>query len=81
VIKIGKIVSFLLVETSTSGPDEVLKKLKDSPMVTECYIIYGEYDVIARCETNTLHELTDFVVGIRKLPEVKDTKTLIATSG
>ena len=77
----GKIVSFLLIETSTSGPDEILSKVKDNPYVTEAYIIYGEYDVIARCETNTLHDLTDFVVSIRKMPEVKDTKTLIATSG
>lgn len=77
----GKIVSFLLIETSTSGPDEILSKVKASPYVTEAYIIYGEYDVIARCETSTLHDLTDFVVSIRKLPEVKDTKTLIATSG
>ncbi|MBD3185674.1 Lrp/AsnC family transcriptional regulator [Candidatus Bathyarchaeota archaeon] len=77
----GKIVSFLLIETSTSGPDEILNNVKKSDFVTEAYIIYGEYDVIARCETNTLHELTNFVVSIRKLAEVKDTKTLIATSG
>ncbi|NMC05625.1 MAG: Lrp/AsnC family transcriptional regulator [Candidatus Lokiarchaeota archaeon] len=77
----GKIISFLLIETSTGGPDEILKKVKQSPLVTESYIIYGEWDVIARCETNTLHDLTDFVVSIRKHPDVKDTKTLIATSG
>ncbi|MHA1683424.1 MAG: Lrp/AsnC ligand binding domain-containing protein [Promethearchaeota archaeon] len=77
----GKIVSFLLIETSTSGPDEILAKVKENDFVTEAYIIYGEYDVIARCETNTLHELTNFVVSIRKMAEVKDTKTLIATSG
>ncbi|MHA1791654.1 MAG: Lrp/AsnC ligand binding domain-containing protein [Promethearchaeota archaeon] len=77
----GKIVSFLLIETSTSGPDEILQKVKSSEFVTEAYIIYGEYDVIARCETDTLHDLTNFVVSVRKLPEVKDTKTLIATSG
>ena len=77
----GKIVSFILIETSTSGPQEVLEGVKESSLVTEAYIIYGEYDVIARCETDTLHDLTDFVVNIRKNPDVKDTKTLIATSG
>ena len=77
----GKIVSFLLIETSTSGPDDILKKVKESPNVSEAYIIYGEYDIIARCETDTLHDLTDFVVSIRKLNDVRDTKTLIATSG
>nr|MDO8115563.1 Lrp/AsnC ligand binding domain-containing protein [Candidatus Sigynarchaeota archaeon] len=77
----SKIVSFILIETSTSGPDEILKKMKESPIVTEAFIIYGEYDVIARCETETLHDLTDFVVKIRKNNDVRDTKTLIATSG
>nr|MDO8111208.1 Lrp/AsnC ligand binding domain-containing protein [Candidatus Sigynarchaeota archaeon] len=77
----GKIVSFILIETSTSGPDEILKKVKESKYVSEAFIIYGEWDVIARCETDTLHDLTDFVVSIRKHPDVKDTKTLIATSG
>jgi uncharacterized protein with GYD domain len=77
----GKIVSFILIETSTSGPDEILRIVKESDYVTEAFIIYGEWDVIARCETDTLHDLTDFVVSIRKHPDVKDTKTLIATSG
>ena len=49
------------------------------PEVKEAYMVYGEYDLLIRVETDSLKGLDDVIMGkIRKMPEIQLTSTLIA---
>ncbi|MCC6039905.1 MAG: Lrp/AsnC ligand binding domain-containing protein [Thermofilum sp.] len=71
---------FVLVNTQVGKEDEVLKALRGLEYVEEAYIIYGEYDVIAKLEVPALELLDKVVTNIRNMPGVTRTSTLIASS-
>jgi len=71
---------FVLVNTQVGKEDEVLKALRGLEYVEEAYIIYGEYDVIAKLEVPALELLDKVVTNIRSMPGVTRTSTLIAAS-
>jgi anthranilate phosphoribosyltransferase len=71
---------FVLVNTQVGKEDEVLKALRGLEYVEEAYIIYGEYDVIAKLEVPALELLDKVVTSIRNMPGVTRTSTLIASS-
>lgn len=75
-----KILAYMLIQATTRGPDEILGYLSDDPIVTEAWIVYGDYDVVARIECGSFQELTDLIFRLRKHPELKNTKTLICST-
>lgn len=49
------------------------------PEVKVAYVVYGEYDLIVKVETDTLKDLDQFITEkIRKMPEIQMTSTMIA---
>uniref|UniRef100_A0A7C1P2E0 Lrp/AsnC family transcriptional regulator n=1 Tax=Thermofilum pendens TaxID=2269 RepID=A0A7C1P2E0_THEPE len=71
---------FVLVNTQVGREDEVLRALRGLEYVREAYIIYGEYDVIAKLEVPALELLDKVITSIRNMPGVTRTSTLIASS-
>ncbi|MHA1680744.1 MAG: Lrp/AsnC ligand binding domain-containing protein [Promethearchaeota archaeon] len=75
-----KIIAYILITTTTRGPDDILGYLKDQEIVSEAWIVYGDSDVVARVEAPSFQHLTDLIFKLRKHPELKNTKTLICST-
>jgi len=56
-----------------------MEKLLAMPEVKEAYVVYGEYDLVVKVETDTLKDLDQFITEkIRRMPEIQMTSTMIA---
>ncbi|WFO75049.1 Lrp/AsnC ligand binding domain-containing protein [Desulfurococcaceae archaeon MEX13E-LK6-19] len=72
-----KLIAYVLVVTSIGREHDVVKEVEKMDGVTEAVIVYGEYDVVVRIETNKFKEIDKIVTKIRSLPQVLRTVTLI----
>ena len=73
------VTAFILMVTAAGKEREVMEKLLAMPEVKEAYVVYGEYDIIAKVETDTLKELDRFIMeNLRRMPEIQMTSTMIA---
>ena len=68
---------FILINTQVGKEDQVLAAVRKMEFVEEAYVIYGEYDVIAKLTLPALELLDKVVTSIRKLDGVTRTSTLI----
>jgi len=70
--------AFVLINTELGSEDEVFNELTKIPGVTEVYIVYGAYDIIAMVKAESLNELRNIVINkIRKIPKVRSTTTMV----
>lgn len=70
-------IGYVLISTAPAKEHEVYNKLKELPDIIELHPLFGEYDLIAKIETEDFNELGRIVVdGIRRIEGVIDTKTL-----
>jgi DNA-binding Lrp family transcriptional regulator len=51
--------------------------VQDVEQVSEVYSISGQYDLMMKCYLPDDQDIGHFVMGVQKLPGVKDTFTLI----
>jgi DNA-binding Lrp family transcriptional regulator len=53
--------------------------MKAMPDVEEAFVVYGEYDVIAKITVDELKKLETFITeNVRTIPSVQMTSTMIA---
>jgi len=72
---------YLLVVTEVGRLDEVLKRLKAIPSVTEGQAVTGPFDLIVKVEAPHINAALDTVVHkIRKVPGIKSTETLVTVA-
>ncbi|MFP3138196.1 MAG: Lrp/AsnC ligand binding domain-containing protein [Nitrososphaeria archaeon] len=70
--------AFVLINTDTGTEEEVLRELRRIPNVTEAYVIYGVYDLVAKVEADSVEEVKEVVGGrIRKLEHVRSTLSMM----
>ena len=70
-------VGFVLISTLPGKEHEVFKRLKEVPQLVEIHPLFGEYDIIAKVESDTIESIGQIVVDkIRSIEGVIDTKTL-----
>ncbi|MDP6155643.1 MAG: Lrp/AsnC ligand binding domain-containing protein [Candidatus Thermoplasmatota archaeon] len=70
-------IGYVLISTAPAKEHEVFNKLNELPDIIELHPLFGEYDLIAKLETEDFNELGKIVVdGIRSIEGVIDTKTL-----
>jgi DNA-binding Lrp family transcriptional regulator len=73
---------YLLVEVEVGRLEEVLRRMKAVPGVTEVQAVTGPFDLIAKIEAPHINEALDTVVHkIRKIPGLKSTETLVTVGG
>ncbi len=75
-----RIVVYILVNTQVGKEDEILAKVRNMENVTEAYIVYGEFDIIAKIVLPQLELLDEMVSTIRKIEGVTKTSTLITAN-
>ncbi|AWS00613.1 Lrp/AsnC ligand binding domain-containing protein [Metallosphaera hakonensis] len=72
------VTAIVLINTDPGGEEEVYNKLKGMSEVTETYIVYGVYDIVAKLDASDMDSLRNFISNnIRKLPKVRSTLTMI----
>ena len=71
--------AFVLINSELGIEEELAKKLSAIQNITQVNLVYGNYDMIAKVEANTLKKVKDIITWkIRHLAEVKSTLTMIA---
>ncbi len=74
--------AIVLINTDIGAEEEVFEQLKKVDNVSEAYIVYGVYDIIAKVEAPSLDQLKDTITNkIRRLPKVRSTLTMIVVEG
>jgi len=74
--------AIILINTDIGAEEEVLSELAKIEGVTEAYIVYGVYDIIAKVTAPNMDKLKEVVTTrIRKLPKVRSTLTMIVVEG
>ena len=69
---------FLLVEAEMGKLDEVMRRLRSVPGVTEVHSVTGPFDLIVKIEAPHINTALDTVVHkIRKISGIKSTETLV----
>ncbi len=70
--------AFVFITTKTGKEKDVLSTLLKDESVREATTVYGDYDIVAKVEADTIDKLNDFIVKhLRKSPDVASTNTLI----
>ena len=68
----------MLITTATGKEDYVVKQIRDLPELTEAHQLFGQYDIIARMETDDYDKLCDVVLQkMRSVQGVTGSRTLI----
>ena len=71
-------IGFVLITTLPGEEDKVRTALDNIDLVTNRWMLFGEYDIIARVQADEEYALTRCIVeDIRSLSGIADTKTLI----
>lgn len=71
-------IGFVLITTKPGSESDVRKELDDIKYVTDRWMLFGEYDLIARVQAEDEFVLTRCIVEeIRVIDGIDDTKTLI----
>jgi len=72
------VTAYILATTETGKERDVLYNLKNLPEVREAYNVYGDYDLFAKIETDTIDMLNDFMLKkIREIQHISMTTTMI----
>ena len=71
-------IGFVLITTEPGQEKVVRGRLEEIELVTAGWMLFGEYDLIARVQADDEYELTRCIVEeIRPMEGIADTKTLI----
>jgi DNA-binding Lrp family transcriptional regulator len=72
--------AFVLINAEIGAEEAVLKKLSKSSNVTEAFIVYGVYDIVAKVQAESLSKLKEVITWqIRRIDNVRSTLTMIVT--
>lgn len=70
--------AFALLSLKECNEKDVLDKITDLHEVEDAYILFGEWDIIAKINVENSEELGTFMMDkIRSMPEIKLSSTLI----
>lgn len=73
--------AYVLINTEIGFEDDVSRELKRTPNITEAYVVYGVYDVVAKVEAESMDRLKEIVTKIRRFEKIRSTLTMIIVAG
>jgi DNA-binding Lrp family transcriptional regulator len=72
--------AYVLINIEIGFEVEILKELKKIPNITESYVVYGIYDIVAKVEAESMDKLKDIITyKLRRLEKIHSTLTMIIT--
>ena len=73
--------AFVLIRVKPNHDREVLQRIKKLEVVKDATTVYGEYDLVAKINVQSLDDLDTFIFDVvRPISGVMGTTTLITTS-
>jgi DNA-binding Lrp family transcriptional regulator len=70
--------AFVLINAELGAEDELIGELKKIEGVSEVYVVYGVYDVVAKIVADTMEKVKETITWkIRRLDKVRSTLTMI----
>ena len=73
------VTAYVLLIVKPGEESTVAEKLQKMPEVKDVSVVYGEYDVIAKIEKESMESLQDFLINkVRAMDEVERTSTMIS---
>ena len=70
--------AYVLITTATGKETSVVENIRHLPELSEAHQLFGQYDIIARMETDDYDKLCDVVLKkIRSVSGVTGSRTLI----
>lgn len=74
--------AFVLINAELGAEDALVKELRSIENVTEVYVVYGVYDIVAKIEGDTMEKVKETITWkIRRLERVRSTLTMIVVEG
>lgn len=74
--------AFVLINAELGAEDSLIKELKNTENVSEVYVVYGVYDIVAKIEADTMDKVKETITWkIRRLERVRSTLTMIVVEG
>lgn len=71
-------VAFVLINAELGSEEDLARELRKIEGVSEVYIVYGVYDIIAKVEADSMEKVKEIITWkIRRLPKVRSTLTMI----
>ena len=71
---------FILLNCDLGAEEYIVDELKQMEVVSNAYLTFGAYDVIAEIQTENQEEFAKAISAIRKLSRVVSTMTLNVTN-
>lgn len=69
--------AYVLISCVMGAEHDVLTQIKSIPQVKTAMITYGEYDIVAKVETNSQEEMASLISSqIRQMQKIRSTITL-----
>ncbi len=73
------VVAFVLCVTEAGTERDVVERLETFDEVDEAFVVYGEYDVIAKVNVQEIKMLDKFITeNMRSIKEIQMTSTMIS---
>jgi DNA-binding Lrp family transcriptional regulator len=70
--------AYVLINTEVGSGKEILNKIRKMENIVEAYTVYGNYDIIAKVEAESMIKLKETVSwNIRRQDKVQSTSTMI----
>jgi DNA-binding Lrp family transcriptional regulator len=74
--------AFVLINAELGAEDSLIKELKNTENVSEVYVVYGVYDIVAKIEADTMEKVKETITWkLRRLERVRSTLTMIVVEG
>lgn len=73
------VTAYVLLIVKPGEESTVAEKLTKMPEVKDVSVVYGEYDIVAKIEKESMESLQDFLIKkVRAMDEVERTSTMIS---
>ncbi|MCD6576043.1 MAG: Lrp/AsnC ligand binding domain-containing protein [Nanoarchaeota archaeon] len=73
------VTAYVLLIVKPGEENTVAEKLAKMPEVKDVSVVYGEYDIVAKIEKESMEALQDFLIKkVRAMDEVERTSTMIS---
>ena len=71
---------FILLNCDLGAEEYIVDQLKQMKVISNAYLTFGAYDIIAEIQTKNQEEFAKAITSIRKLSRVVSTMTLNVTN-
>ncbi len=74
--------AFVLINADLGAEEDLVKQLKEIEYVSEVYVVYGVYDIVAKVKADTMDRVKETITWkVRRLDRVRSTLTMIVVEG